>query len=329
MCNVLRKSLPVLILLALLITLMGAAVPAQAFSTTPMVAAGYGHTVGLKADGTVVAVGDNDYDQCNVDGWTGIIQVAAGAYHTVGLKADGTVVAVGNNRSGQCNVGSWTDIIQVAAGYGHTVGLKADGTVVAVGHNDYDQCNLVSWALGVFMPDGSQRWNLNSNLIMKKNGAQSGFVEFGIAEGLEHIWLSDQAAQTDVTFPAGDWLIHLVTEDWDSECQAQIGESDGTTFNPFNTVPAMGSQNGNIITFTINTGGTVPQGNYLALKIFTADGSRIITEGNSYLKSPSSDPGYPLPELAAGILLGLGLAGLGAYLALRRRSARGLGLKTV
>ena len=54
--------------------------------------------------------------------------------HTVGVKSDGTVVAVGRNNYGQCNVGSWTDIVQVAAGDGHTVGLKSDGTVVAVGN---------------------------------------------------------------------------------------------------------------------------------------------------------------------------------------------------
>ena len=33
--------------------------------------------------------------------------VAAGGYHTLGLKTDGTVVAVGWNEDGQCNVGSW------------------------------------------------------------------------------------------------------------------------------------------------------------------------------------------------------------------------------
>jgi len=32
-----------------------------------------------------------------------------------------------------------------------------------------------------------------------------------------------------------------------------------------------------------------------------------------------SDPGYPVPELATGILLGVGLAGLGAYIVLGRR----------
>ena len=35
---------------------------------TPMVATGYYHTVGLKDDGTVVAVGHNNYGQCNVGG---------------------------------------------------------------------------------------------------------------------------------------------------------------------------------------------------------------------------------------------------------------------
>ena len=34
-----------------------------------MVAAGYYHTVGLRSDGTVVAVGWNDFTQCMVDRW--------------------------------------------------------------------------------------------------------------------------------------------------------------------------------------------------------------------------------------------------------------------
>jgi len=52
------------------------------------------------------------------------------------------VVAVGDTPRGQCDVGGWTNIVQVAAGGRHTVGLKADGTMVAVGHNLYGQCNV-------------------------------------------------------------------------------------------------------------------------------------------------------------------------------------------
>jgi len=110
-----------------------------------MVAAGSHHTVGLKADGTVVAVGLDDEEQCSVGNWTGITQVAAGRYHTVGLKNDGTVVAVGWDSDGQCDVGGWTGIVQVAAGELHTVGLRANGSVVAMGDNDFSQCDVDDW----------------------------------------------------------------------------------------------------------------------------------------------------------------------------------------
>jgi hypothetical protein len=111
------------------------------------VSAGEEHTVGVKSDGTVVAVGEGYYyyGQCDVGNWTGIVQVSAGEYHTVGLKSDGTVVAVGEHVDGQCNVDNWTGIVQVAARYWHTVGLKSDGTVVAVGYDSYGQCNVGGW----------------------------------------------------------------------------------------------------------------------------------------------------------------------------------------
>ena len=136
-------------------------------------------TVGLKADGTVVAAGthleggeyfiqynvsdwkdiiavsaaDNFIVGLKADGrvvakgskssvydWKDIIAVSVGELHTVGLKADGRVVAEGRNFCGACNVSDWKDIIAVSAGKRHTVGLKADGTVVAVGSNEnYDR----------------------------------------------------------------------------------------------------------------------------------------------------------------------------------------------
>lgn len=114
------------------------------------IAAGYRHTVVLKADGTVTAVGDNRYGQCDVSGWCDMVAVAAGNAHTgnahtIRLKADGTVAAVGWNEHGQCNVSGWRDIVAVAAGCAHTIGLKTDGTVVAVGNNQYGQCDVSGW----------------------------------------------------------------------------------------------------------------------------------------------------------------------------------------
>lgn len=103
------------------------------------------HTVALRSDGTVIAVGSNNHGQCDVGDWTDIIAVSAGLSHTVGLRSDGTVVAIGNNESGQCNVGNWKDIIAISAGESFTIGLRSDGTVVATGSNSFKQCNVADW----------------------------------------------------------------------------------------------------------------------------------------------------------------------------------------
>ncbi|MDR2568988.1 MAG: protein kinase [Oscillospiraceae bacterium] len=109
------------------------------------VAGGRFHTVGLKPDGTVVAIGLEYYGQLDVSDWRDIVAVAAGAFHTVGLKSDGTVVAVGDNNRGQLDVSDWQDITMVVAGGGNTVGLRSDGTVVAVGGNDSGQLEVSEW----------------------------------------------------------------------------------------------------------------------------------------------------------------------------------------
>lgn len=93
----------------------------------PTLAAGRRHTVGIRSDGTVAAVGGNDDGQCETSAFSDIIAVAAGNFHTVGLRADGTVVSCGKTTNKQCDVSSWENIISIAAGGNHTVGLKIDG----------------------------------------------------------------------------------------------------------------------------------------------------------------------------------------------------------
>lgn len=78
--------------------------------------------------------------------------ISAGGIYTVGLKADGTVVAVGYNYDGRCDVSNWADIVAISAGWDHTVGLKADGSIVAVGDNESGQCN-VSWWTDIKVPN--------------------------------------------------------------------------------------------------------------------------------------------------------------------------------
>ena len=104
------------------------------------------HTVALLTDGTVIAAGDNSYEECEVSDWKDITEIACGQEHTVGLKDNGTVLVTGGNHLGQCEVSEWKDIRAIACGDNHTVGLKADGTVVAVGDNfPCEQCEVSDW----------------------------------------------------------------------------------------------------------------------------------------------------------------------------------------
>lgn len=120
-----------------------------------LIGAGFGHTVALNLDGTVTAIGRNDYGQCNVSDWKDCVAVGAWYEITVALKADGTVLATGNNKFGQCNVENWTDCVAVAPGTCHTVALRKDGTVLATGRNTEGQCDVSEWTDCVAVAAGS------------------------------------------------------------------------------------------------------------------------------------------------------------------------------
>jgi len=106
---------------------------------------GENFTMGLRANGTVYATGDNTLGQCNVDNWRNIVSIAIGPGHSIGLQADGTTIAAGDNSYGQSMVSTWSNIIAVATSRRHTVGLRSDGMVYATGDNSYGQCELHTW----------------------------------------------------------------------------------------------------------------------------------------------------------------------------------------
>lgn len=122
------------------------------------ISAGRFHTVGLKPDGTVVAVGNNDFGQLEVGGWTDIVSVSAGIFSTVGLKSDGTVVAVGYSDAVVAEISGWGNIVDIAAGGSFVLGLQSDGRAIrAGGVSGGHELNLNDWTNFVAISAESDR----------------------------------------------------------------------------------------------------------------------------------------------------------------------------
>jgi alpha-tubulin suppressor-like RCC1 family protein len=81
--------------------------------------------------GSVVAWGDNTYGQCNVPrGMTNVFAIAAGYHHSLALKADGAMAGWGEDDFGQTNAPvGLSSVTAIAAGWGTSFALKGDSTL--------------------------------------------------------------------------------------------------------------------------------------------------------------------------------------------------------
>ena len=98
------------------------------------------YIVGLAYGGRVVALGNNDFGQCNVTDWRNITAVLAvrddNFGYTLGVKEDASVVSAGSATLGQGALSSWTNIAKCASDGRTTLGLSWDGTVVLAGNSE-------------------------------------------------------------------------------------------------------------------------------------------------------------------------------------------------
>ena len=183
-------------------------------------ASGGCHTVGLRSDGTVTAAGWNEYRQCEAKYWSDIIAVAAGRYHTVGLRENGFVVAVGSSSSGQCRVQQWFGITAIAAGWQTTMGLKKDGTVVAAGDNTYGQCKVSGWSEITAIAAGASH-----TVGLRKNGTVVAAGSNSYGERNVDSWRNIVAIAAGEYFTVGlksDGTV--VATGYNYDCQCQTGK---------------------------------------------------------------------------------------------------------
>jgi len=109
------------------------------------VAAGAGHSLARRSDGTLAAWGRNVEGQTNIPvaATSGVMHIAAGSSHSLAAKTGGTVVAWGLNNAGQCTVpGGLANVVQVAAGEQHSMARRSDGTVIVWGGNAFGQTTV-------------------------------------------------------------------------------------------------------------------------------------------------------------------------------------------
>jgi alpha-tubulin suppressor-like RCC1 family protein len=131
------------------------------FTNWVQISAGRDHTVGLRANGTAWAWGNNTQGKLGdnttsskrspvsvVGGFTDWVQISAGWAHNVGLRANGTAWAWGNNSNGRLGdntltsrrspvsvVGGFTDWVQIVGGFDRTAAIRANGTAWCWGYN--------------------------------------------------------------------------------------------------------------------------------------------------------------------------------------------------
>jgi alpha-tubulin suppressor-like RCC1 family protein len=128
-------------------------------SGVKMIAAGYGHAILLKTDGTVIGMGCNTFGQAGrmpgiqkgelvpIEGLPKIVSIAAGARHSLFLDADGNVYGVGSNSAGQVGdrsridkstpvkIADISDVTKLYAGYDYSLAITKTGSMWAWGNN--------------------------------------------------------------------------------------------------------------------------------------------------------------------------------------------------
>jgi alpha-tubulin suppressor-like RCC1 family protein len=136
--------------------------PEQIVASNVMaVAAGAWHSLFLKSDGSLWAMGfngdgelgDGTYNSTNLPEQivaSNVMAVAAGSHHTLFLKNDGSLWAMGFNNRGQLGDGTYnntnlpeqivaSNVTAIAAGVSHSLFLKSDGSLWAMGYDYYGQ----------------------------------------------------------------------------------------------------------------------------------------------------------------------------------------------
>ena len=183
-------------------------------------------------------------------------------------------------------------------------------------------------------PNGAQYW------MRKGTGSGTSYVTL---DATSMIWAANAPATIDVNFGTEPWEVEI---DF-TECQAtgylendetitvRIGSLNPTSgaFTESMSFTEAGSGSGcsgesHVYreTVTPSSAFQVPNGHYLALKLTTDSGDKVIVDASgtaSWIRCKTANcPDYPVPELSTIILMSTGLLALMGYVVYSRRNTK-------
>jgi len=180
----------------------------------------------------------------------------------------------------------------------------------------------------------SQSWYLTDNttgvpgdadyFMDKGSGAGTGDVSFGV--GGFCLWAANEPA-VETCDMSGTWKTHIefsgITGGESLYVVAGLGVLSGGTEVIKGSEVKVLTYGDNIFDVDITTSDhELKPGEYLYLLVLrgtSGDEKIVVTSGESYISSPGTDPGYPVPELSSLVLFSVGLLAFAGYVWVRRR----------
>jgi hypothetical protein len=166
-------------------------------------------------------------------------------------------------------------------------------------------------------------WDLDHNKVMYKSPHdETGSVD--ISAGGSEVWRADNSAGGSVYFPARTWYVGLQfnsVEDSGKKYTVHVGSWNGMTFTSAGESgwQKFWTNSPYKIDSIVANGFTVPEDEYLALKIESETSVTVTTDGGKcWLLWPLDDPNYPIPEFTT-IAIPVGIALLAGFFFLRRK----------
>ncbi|KAF5428058.1 Cohesin domain-containing protein [Candidatus Methanophagaceae archaeon] len=185
-------------------------------------------------------------------------------------------------------------------------------------------------------PYANDGWVHDKDLVMNKTKPAEG--TYCILEGGKALWFyATTGAQTDLSFGENNWTAKIFTSDPDDKAGntttvdvCKITPGGVVTVIASGSVPLIANETEYDITCVHSTTQNFNTGDWLGVRVsWSGPASEKIRvyynptgDKNSYVKSPSADPGYPIPELSTLILFSSGLLALAGYALKKRKSNR-------